>query len=145
MSEILDSHSAQTPDSGDAPPTACSFALWAQLAPLPDGTTQEQVDEVERELAHPDGRDVAHLPQPSLDAIAWSQNCNIVLKLKNSQCECIHQASRRTCSYSPVISVADGRILAQDRHLRRIRSSNRIDTNPVNRQTNDQHKHAQCS
>lgn len=100
MSEILDSHSAQSPESGDTPATTCSFALWAQMAPLPEGTTQEQVDEVERELAHPDGRDVAHLPQPSLDAIAWSKNCNMVLRLNKSERKCLNWPSGRDCAHS---------------------------------------------
>lgn len=84
MQELLASHEAPSSEMVDSPAMNCTFALWGQLGRFPEGTTQEQVDEYEREMQVNTGRRVIDLPRPSINAIAYSQNCGLVLKLKNS-------------------------------------------------------------
>lgn len=88
LQTLLDHHQAPQARTIEDPMSNCTFALWAQLQPFPEGTTQEEVDELERELKKSDGRSTTHLPRPSIEGLAWSQDCGLVLKLKESSGEC---------------------------------------------------------
>lgn len=59
----------------------CTFSIYGHLRPLPSNVPRSRVEEYESELHSPSGRSVLELPPPTIDAVVFSRDCNIVLEL----------------------------------------------------------------
>lgn len=146
MKELLSSHSAPSAETVDTPPMNCSFAFWSQLQPLPEGTTQEQVDEYEKELQQNSGRDVAHLPRPSINGIAYSQNCGLVLRVKNTSSALAGLVGIYERAYFFLLrlfSLAHGPVLVENTFLQRIHGCCRLHLDRAHRASDGKHQYTQ--
>ena len=79
--------------------------MYGQLRPLPRDTPPSRAKEYEDELHNPTGRTVLPLPPPSLDAILFSKECNLVLEFDNMEGLEVDEFWSQTMAYAFVLAV----------------------------------------
>ena len=79
--------------SDDTPKTACRFAVFAQIRPVPVPETLMQ--ELEEEIKHPTGSSTITIPKLSIDGVMISKECGILYQIEDTEgLRCVHLSDR---------------------------------------------------
>jgi hypothetical protein len=67
----------------DPPKTACRFAVYAQIRPVPVPKTSMQ--ELEEEIKSPTGSSTIRIPKLSVDGVLISEECGILYQIQDTE------------------------------------------------------------
>lgn len=77
----------------DDPKTACRFAVYAQIRPVPVPETLMQ--ELEEEIKRPTGSSTIKIPRLSIDGVMISKECGILYQIEDTEgLRCAHISDR---------------------------------------------------
>lgn len=73
--------------------TACRFAVFAQIRPVPVPETLMQ--ELEQEIKHPTGSSTITIPKLSIDGVMISKECGILYQIEDTEgLRCVYLSDR---------------------------------------------------
>ncbi|KAK2463660.1 hypothetical protein APHAL10511_004411 [Amanita phalloides] len=98
---VVDSDSSS---ADDAPKTACRFALYAQIKPVPVPSILMQ--ELEEEIKRPTGRATVGVPRLLIDGMLISKECGILYEIHNTEGLRSQYFFRKVTTYAGLAALA---------------------------------------